>query len=131
MSTGFQATGRFGAMLHYTDKDGWNAIRSQQSWRFMTFKPKDPNRPTGAYFTDIEPSAANLRVLYKKIRVPREKQECAFWFDGDEGLTQLNDGTGRDKRIFFSPVDYLVSVERQRYGDNEGDNTQKLMEQFT
>ncbi len=55
-------------MFHYTDKDGWNAIRSQADWRFKVSKPKDPDRPVGAYFTDLEPSAVNLRVLYKKIR---------------------------------------------------------------
>ena len=104
-------------MFHYTDKEGWNAIRCQIAWRFKVSKPKDPERPEGAYFTDLEPSALNLRVLYKKIRVPREKQEYVFWFDGNEGLTQLNDGTGRDKRIFYSPVDYLVERDRQRYGD--------------
>jgi hypothetical protein len=114
-------------MFHYTDKGGWNAIRSQVAWLFQASQPKDPDRPKGAYFTDIEPSAANLRVLYKKIRVPREKQEYIFWFTGDEGLAQLNNGTGRDKRIFFSPIDYQVAKERQRYGDA----TQPMIEKFT
>ena len=58
-------------MFHYTDKAGWNAIRSQVTWLFKISQPRDPDRPKGAYFTDIEPSAENLRVLYKKIRVPR------------------------------------------------------------
>ena len=102
-------------MFHYTDRDGWNSIRSQVTWRFKAGKPKAADRPAGAYFTDIEPSAVNLRVLYKKIRVPREKQEYVFWFDGNEGLTQLNDGMGRDKRIYYSPVDYLVGPDRQRH----------------
>jgi len=114
-------------MFHYTDKVGWNAIRSQVTWVFKTSQPKDPDRPKGAYFTDIEPSAVNLRVLYKKIRVPREKQEYVFWFTGADGLTQLNNGTGRDKRIFFSPTDYEVANERQRYGNA----TQSLSESFT
>jgi len=114
-------------MFHYTDKAGWNAIRSQVAWLFKISQPKDPDRPHGAYFTDIEPSTANLRVLHKKIRVPREKQEYLFWFTGDEGLTQLNNGTGRDKRIFYSAIDYQVAKERQRYGDV----TQSLSEEFT
>ena len=105
-------------MFHYTDKPGWNAIRSQVTWRFNASQPKDPDRPVGAYFTDIEPSKENLRVLHKKIRVPKAKQEYVFWFDGLDGLTQLNGGTGRDRRIFFSPADYLVAKQRQRY---EGD----------
>jgi HYD1 signature containing ADP-ribosyltransferase len=117
-------------MFHYTDKSGWNAVRSQAVWRFKISKPKDPDRPEGAYFTDLEPSKTNLRVLYKKIRVPKEKQEFVFWFDGQDALTRLNGGTGRDKRILFSPVDYLVSEDRQRYGDEDEHRTAKLMENF-
>jgi len=104
-------------MFHYTDKTGWNAIRSQVVWRFKVSQPKDRDRPVGAYFTDFEPSEVNLRLLYKKIRVPCTKQEFIFIFTGSEGLTQLFDGTGRDKHIFYSAVDYLVSRERQVYGD--------------
>jgi hypothetical protein len=114
-------------VFHYTDKDGWNAIRSQPTWRFKAYQPNDPDRPKGAYFTDIEPSEANLRTLYKRLRVPRAKQEYVFWFDGTEGLSHLNDGRGRDKRIFFSPVDYEVVKERQRYADL----TEPLRETFS
>jgi hypothetical protein len=110
--------------FHYTDKDGWNSIRSQPVWRFEASQPKDPNRPVGAYFTDIEPTEENLRTLFKRIRVPKVKQEFVFWFLGREGLTQLFDGRGRDRRIFFSPVDYLVAEDRQRYGDVARDLTE-------
>lgn len=113
-------------MFHYTDKTGWNAIRSQIDWLFKVSRPKDPDRPAGAYFTDLEPSTENLRVLHKKVRVPREKQEYVFQFKGADGLTQLNNGTGRDKRIFFSAVDYQVIKTRQEY---EGE-TQTLSETF-
>lgn len=78
-------------MFHYTDKNGWNGIRAQTDWLFKISQPKDPDRPKGAYFTDIEPSPANLRILHKQIRVPREKQEYVFWFNGKEGLTQLGE----------------------------------------
>jgi hypothetical protein len=108
-------------MFHYTDKDGWNAIRSQIDWQFKVSQPKDPDRPVGAYFTDLEPSAVNLRVLFKKIRVPREKQKYVFWFDGEGELTQLNKGTGRDKHIFFSPVEYIVVKNRQNYSGQTED----------
>jgi hypothetical protein len=114
------------SIFHYTDKDGWNAIRSQPTWRFKANQPKDPDRPKGAYFTDIEPTEANLRTLYKRLRVPKAKQEYLFWFVGTEGLTQLNDGRGRDKRIFFSPVDYEVAEGRQKYADL----TEPLSEKF-
>src|SRR5438045_1563645 len=86
-------------LFHYTDKTGWNAIRSQPVWRFKAAQPHDPARPLGAYFTDIEPTKANVRTLYKRIRIPKVKQAYVFWFIGDAGLTQLNAGRGRDKRI--------------------------------
>lgn len=113
-------------MFHYTDKGGWNAVRSQAKWIFKISQPKDPNRPKGAYFTDIEPSPENLRVLYKKIRVPRDKQEFVFQFLGADGLTQLNEGRGRDRRIFFSPADYEVARDRQVF---EGP-TESLSERY-
>ena len=50
-------------IFHYTDKEGWNGIRSQKTWRFEAKQPKDPDRPVGAYFTDIEPTKENLRTL--------------------------------------------------------------------
>lgn len=103
--------------FHYTDQDGWNAIRSQKEWPFKASQPKAPDRPAGAYFTDIEPTEQNLRTLHKRIRVPKVKQEFVFWFVGREGLSQLFGGRGRDKRIYFSPVDYHVPEARQRHGD--------------
>jgi hypothetical protein len=111
-------------MFHFTDKPGWNAIRSQVIWRFKAGQPRDPDRPIGAYFTDIEPTPDNLRLLHQRIRVPVVKQEFVFQFNGAEGLTQLNGGTGRDKRIFFSKDDYLVSddqYKRKVYGDKTSD----------
>lgn len=112
--------------FHYTDREGWNGIRSQAEWPFKASQPPDPDRPRGAYFTDIEPTEENLRTLYKRIRVPKVKQEFVFWFVERTGLTQLFGGRGRDKRIFFSSVDYLVAQPRQRYGGN----TPVLPEEF-
>ena len=113
--------------FYYTNKTGWNAIRSQSHWRFLASQPKDPDRPQGAYFTDIEPSTVNLRLLHKKLRVPREKQEYVFWFTGRQGLTQLFGGTGRDRYIYFSPIDYVVSDEARK---KHGDRTDQLSEVF-
>jgi len=112
--------------FHYTDKQAWNAIRSQTEWPFKASQPKDPDRPVGAYFTDIEPTEENLRTLYKRIRVPKVKQEYVFWFVGRDGLKQHNNGRGRDKRIFFSPVDYHVPEARQR----DHDKTEELVGEF-
>jgi hypothetical protein len=113
-------------VFHYTDKDGWNAIRAGDVWRFKMSQPRDPNRPLGVYFTNIEPTKVNLRTLYKRIRVPKAKQEYVFWFLDIDGLTQLNGGHGRDRRIYFSPADYCVNKKRQRYGDI----TNGVMEKF-
>ena len=101
--------------FHYTDKHGWNGIRSQKEWTFKATQPSDPDRPVGAYFADIEPTKENLRTLYKRIRVPKMKQEYVFCFVGRESLEQAFGGRGRDKRIFFSAVDYHVPESRQRY----------------
>lgn len=103
--------------FHYTDKQGWNGIHSQPTWCFKATQPRDPERPVDAYFTDITPTEVNLRTLYKRIRVPKVKQEFVFWFSGREGLLQHRGGRGRDKRIFYSPIDYDVAKSRQRYGN--------------
>jgi len=102
-------------IFHYTDKDGWNAIRSQVDWTFLASRPKAPWRPTGAYFTDIEPNEENLRTLADRIRVPRLKLEYVFEFAGADGLLSPNPNEGRDARVLFSPVDYVVVRARQRY----------------
>lgn len=112
--------------FHYTDTQGWNGIRSQKEWVFKVSQPKSVERPAGAYFTDIDPTEENLRTLYKRIRVPKTKQEFVFWFVERDGLIQLFKGRGRDKRIFFSPVDYEVVEERQRHGHK----TEDLIEAF-
>lgn len=112
--------------FHYTDKQGWNGIRSQKEWPFKARQPEDPKRPVGAYFTDIEPTEESLRTLHKRIRVPKVKQDYVFWFVGREDLIQLFGGRGRDKRIFFSPRDYYVAEARQRHGDK----TEELLGEF-
>jgi hypothetical protein len=113
-------------MFHYTDRAGWKAIRSQVDWEFQVHKPQRSDRPEGAYFTELEPSSSNLRTLWKRLRLPREKQEYVFWFEGTDGLIQLNEGRGRDRYIYFSPVEYIVVKERQR---GEG-ATSEFLERF-
>src|SRR5665213_1494999 len=84
-------------IFHYTDRSGWNAIRSQKIWIFLASRPQAAHRPSGAYFTDIAPTDANLKTLYKRIRVPKVKQDYVFSFTGTQELSQLEGGTGRDK----------------------------------
>ncbi len=102
-------------VFHYCNKSGWDGIRSQKIWVFKASQPKAKDRPVGAYFTDIEPTKDNLRTLHKRIRIPKKKRAYLFYFTGMEGLAQLNDGRGRDKRIFYSSTDYSVSKERQLF----------------
>ena len=105
-------------VFHYTDTSGWNAIRSQLVWRFLALQPHAKERPVCAYFTIIEPTPQNLRTLYKRIRVPKLKQEFVFWFTGDSGLQQLSSGRGRDRWILFSPIDYEVELGRQQAAES-------------
>lgn len=107
--------------FHYTDKSAWKAIRSQKAWPFKAFQPNDPERPLGAYFTDLPPTPGNLRTMYQRLRVPNNKKDYIFWFTGREGLTQIRNGRGRDKHIYYSPIDYDVAEKRQEY---EGETSQ-------
>jgi hypothetical protein len=77
------------AVFHYTDKAGWNAIRSQRTWRFVAAQPNGRNRPFGAYFTDIAPTAESLRTLHKRLRVPKVKQEFVFAFEGSKASRSI------------------------------------------
>ena len=114
-------------IFHYTDKKGWNGIRAQKVWRFDAAQPKDPDRPFGAYFTDIPPSDESLRTLHKRLRVPKEKQQYLFWLSDTIDLKQHNGGSGRDRRIYYSPIDYFVDEQRQQ-GEGE---TERFTESFS
>ena len=94
--------------------------------RFRASQPKDRDRPKGAYFTTIQPTTENLRMLHQRVRVPVKKQRYVFLFVGDLGLMQLNEGRGRDRYIFFSAADYLVERSRQRHGDLTARLTERL-----
>jgi len=93
---------------HYTDKDGWNAIRSQQTW---LFKVSDPpaDHPRGAYFTTLGPATKNLSA---RLRVPRSKLGYIFEFLDAGDLTALDGDRG--EFIFYSKDDYPVARERQQ-----------------
>jgi hypothetical protein len=101
------------AVYHYTDEDGWNAIRSQKTWRFIASQPRAEDRPFGAYFTDVAPTVESPRTLHKRLRIPKVKQEYVFCFHEVDGLIQHRDGRGRDQHIYYSPKDDDVVAERQ------------------
>ena len=94
-------------MFHYTDGDGFNAIRSQPIWVFKAVLPPG-GHPRGAYFTTLGPDTTNIA---KRLRVPKEKTEFVFCFSNGSDLKPLEGGRG--VFIFYSPDDYHVDKDRQ------------------
>ena len=96
-------------MNHFTDRAAFNAISSQEVWRFRAAKPAGSHL-TGAYFTTLDRRSPNLCA---RLRIPRRKIEHVFCFTGDTGLRPLEGGRGA--YIFWSPTDYEVGRARQVY----------------
>ena len=104
-------------MNHFTNKEGFDGIRSQPTWTFRAAQPLAAHNPVGAYFTDYPPDEPHLAV---KLFLPREKLRYIFSFGGQEGLLPLPGGRGRLKRIFYSPVTYEVERARQTFHGRTG-----------
>jgi hypothetical protein len=51
-----------GAMFHYTDKQGYDGIRSQPTWKFIAHQPPGEH-PKGAYFTDLDKSTPPPAIM--------------------------------------------------------------------
>ena len=73
-------------MLHYTNQNGWNSIRSQLNWLFRAQQPPG-DHPLGAYFTTLPPSTRNLA---KKLRIPRRLGECVPTIASLQSLGKTN-----------------------------------------
>lgn len=95
-------------MNHFTDKTGFNGIRSQPTWLFKAQQPPCEH-PKGAYFTDYAADEPNLAT---KLRVPRSKLMFVFSFDPPTPLQPLPGGRGR--HVFYSSSDYPVEPTHQR-----------------
>lgn len=95
------------SLHHYTDKEGYNAIRAQPVWRFVASQPPGQH-PFGAYFTTL---GRNTKNLAKRLRIPWAKVACFFEFTDAGDLTPLPGGRGQF--IFYSPADYDVDPPRQ------------------
>lgn len=95
-------------MHHYTDKDGYNAIRATSPWHFRA-SPPPGDHPVGAYFTTLPPGTPKLA---NRLRIPKSKLEYMFTFTDVGDLTALRGDRG--EWIFYSPTDYFVDERRQR-----------------
>jgi hypothetical protein len=96
-------------MYHFTDKDGFNAIRAAPTWLFRASQPPG-NRPFGAYFTTLPPGTPRLAT---RLGIPRRKLEYVFSFTGGEDLIPLDGDRG--EWVFYSRTDYAVVRERQLF----------------
>jgi len=94
-------------LFHYTDDDGFKAIRAHPTWVFKAAQPPG-DHPRGAYFTTLRPDAANLA---KRLRIPKAKIAFVFYFSNGSDLKPLEGGRGAF--IFYSPDDYAVERNRQ------------------
>lgn len=94
-------------LFHYTDQDGYNAIRSQVVWRFVATRPPGQH-PVGAYFTTLGRGTKNLA---NRLRIPKEK--IAFYFEFLDAGDLLPLPGGRGQYVLYSPADYDVEEPRQ------------------
>jgi hypothetical protein len=93
--------------FHYTDKGGYDVIRSAPTWHFLAGQPPG-DHPFGAYFTNLGLATPSLA---KRLRIPRNKLEWVFGFTDIGDLKRLDGGRG--DYIFYAPRDYDVDKERQ------------------
>lgn len=94
-------------MHHYTDKSGYNGIRSTPDWLFKGSQPPG-DHPFGAYFTTYGPETKNLAL---RLRIPVKKLGHVFVFMDARDLIQLRGQRG--DFILFSREDYLVEESRE------------------
>jgi hypothetical protein len=92
---------------HYTDKKGFNAIRSQPTWLFKAAQPPG-DHPFGAYFT---PLPETTPLLARRLRISREKVAYIFSFHDSGDLKKLRGDRGEIS--YYSPKDYSVEPPRQ------------------
>jgi hypothetical protein len=103
-------------MYHYTDKEGYNAVRANPTWRFRAHQPPKKENPVAAYFTTLSPAT---KLLAAKLRVGKGKIEFVFEFEDAGDLKRLN--PDRELHVFISPLDYNVERERQEYSGPTAD----------
>src|SRR5947209_8486976 len=65
-------------MHHYTNRNGFNAIRAAHPWHFKARKPRGGN-PVGAYITDLPRRTPKLA---KRLRIPLCQDEIRLCVRG-------------------------------------------------
>src|SRR5262245_52020646 len=98
-------------IYHYTDKDGYNGIRSAPDWIFKAHQPPK-DHPSGAYFSRLLP---NRSLLANRLRVPDRKVEYCFEFEDNDDLKEIPGDRGQRGISLFSPTNYIVPKARQGY----------------
>jgi hypothetical protein len=99
--------GKDDTLFHYTDVDGYNAIRSQPVWVFKASQPPG-KRPFGAYFTTLGPGTT---LLARRLGLPKQKIEYVFAFNGSANLISLRGSRG--KIVLYCRENYQVEQDRQ------------------
>ncbi|XXY51965.1 hypothetical protein WME91_12560 [Sorangium sp. So ce269] len=99
-------------MNHFTNKEGFDGIRSQPTWLFKAVQPRQSRHPVGAYFTTFGPDEPNLS---KKLFIPKTKREFVFSFVEPIPLKMLEEKRGEVHQIYYSPTDYHVPRAHQSF----------------
>jgi hypothetical protein len=99
------------SLLHYTDRVGYKAIQSQETWVFKAGRQRLGHLPYGAYFTSLELNKPTAALFFARTRIPRSKRKFVFQFRDAQDLISLDGDRGRF--VFYSPEDYAVASDRQ------------------
>jgi hypothetical protein len=91
------------SLFHYTDRDGFNGIRSQPTWLFRAERQRSSHLPNGAYFTTLELNEPTAALFFARTRIPRSKRGFVFQFRDAGDMIPLDGDRGRF--VLYSPRD--------------------------
>jgi hypothetical protein len=106
------------SLFHYTDRDGFNGIRSQPTWLFRAERQRSSHLPNGAYFTTLELNEPTAALFFARTRIPRSKRGFVFQFRDAGDMIPLDGDRGRF--VLYSPRDYPVEPGRQEFSGETG-----------
>jgi hypothetical protein len=91
------------SLFHYTDRTGFNGIRSQPIWNFKAARQRSSHLPPGAFFTLLKLNKPTAALFFARTRIPRSKRGFVFQFRDAGDLIPLDGDRGRF--VLYSPVD--------------------------